>query len=638
MPPDVDQTARNSSLVDQLWERIGARLEPSFGRLETIVSYLFERPLSDSEVSEGLMIVNALSSKLATLGESSAATLIRSAATLLDRPAIGPSEAIGLAAILDDVRLVLDATVADRRIVTQDGPHVLVIGISVVEADEMMWVAIAQGMNVTHYQSSLRPVDAFDGAECAPEAVLVVLADPDLSNSQPLLRAIGLAYRGIPVVAMTPPNSLGQRASGVGQITTIMSLDTPPEKVMNELRLAAVRNKQSREIVVLGKGSDWVAAELNDNGLAARIERSAGAAFEAISAGGARAIIIVQDASTLTAVELTALLRSDISTRDAIIVVVADSTVLRHELFSAGADAVFGGRADIEDLIVLVRTKLNRPDSSALLSQSELPPHTLPWLSAVVLIERLLMGSMLKGTPVGLAVLEIPADRDGNLAESIAGEFRTRDVVGRHDGQHLVAALDGVSRQTMVSRMGKLVDHFGLGSFGTRVACLEFPLDGRSVDDLVAAGLETLDRARRADGPAVVGADWRPDRESPADVLIVDPDMILSAVLGATIERRGLRVEHQPDSLEALNYLTGNSKRPLPRLVLLEFEQQGVGGLQFLRQIKDSGNLGLKVIMLSSRAVEADMREAFELGVTDYVSKPFSTPLVLQRIQRALDD
>lgn len=155
----------------------------------------------------------------------------------------------------------------------------------------------------------------------------------------------------------------------------------------------------------------------------------------------------------------------------------------------------------------------------------------------------------------------------------------------------------------------------------------------------MTGGLRILDRVSSANGPIVAGADWRPHGERPADVLIVDPDEVLGSVLQATMERRGFRVEFEPNSLEGLRYLTGSTDRPLPRIVLLELQQQGVSGLQFLRQVGDAGNLGLtKVIVVSSRTIEAEMRQAFELGVEDFVAKPFSTPLLLHRIQRALED
>ena len=42
--------------------------------------------------------------------------------------------------------------------------------------------------------------------------------------------------------------------------------------------------------------------------------------------------------------------------------------------------------------------------------------------------------------------------------------------------------------------------------------------------------------------------------------------------------------------------------------------------------------------MLSSRTIEAECDRPSKLSMEDFVAKPFSTPLLLHRIQRALED
>ena len=75
----------------------------------------------------------------------------------------------------------------------------------------------------------------------------------------------------------------------------------------------------------------------------------------------------------------------------------------------------------------------------------------------------------------------------------------------------------------------------------------------------------------------------------------------------------------------------------LPRVVILELDQRGVDGLQLLRQLRESGLMGrVKVIVLSGRSQESDLKRAFELGADDFVTKPFSAPLLLHRVQKAV--
>lgn len=627
--------APTASLADFLWQRISARLELDFGGLEAIIANLFERPLSGSEVAEALRLSRSLSATLTKLGVGAAADLVRSTAIPMDQSDIGSKEAIALAAILDDARLALASTVADTRLTSETGNHLLVISSPQKQADDLMWVAIGQGLKVTYHENAMRPLAK---GERPPDMIVVAVPEPDLGQAYPLLRAISETYGSTPLIVLSPRSTLEQRLRGARLASTIVQIDTDPVDVLSELRLALARIKQSYEVVAIGKSSDWLSARLTANGLTARVERSPGAAFRAIAAGEARAIVIVQDAGSLTAVEMTALLRADIATREVTIVVVADKSVSTSDLFAAGADTVFGKDADLNDLTISVKSHLVRSVTAEARAAAQMKQVTLKWPPAVVLIERLLMGSMRRNSPVGFAVIQLEEDRNSNRDDQIVNEFRRGDVVARYDDRHLVIVLGGASRKTLVARMSSLVEQYKLRSVGGRIACLEFPIDGRSVQDLVTGGFRMLDRSSENKGPTVVGADWRPDGERPPDVLIVDPDMTLGSVLKATMERRGLHVEHEPDSLLAINYLTGETDRPLPRVVVLELEQQGVSGMQFLRQIRASGNLGfIKVVVLSSRTIEADMRQAFEMGVADYVAKPFSTPLLLHRIQRVLD-
>jgi DNA-binding response OmpR family regulator len=60
-------------------------------------------------------------------------------------------------------------------------------------------------------------------------------------------------------------------------------------------------------------------------------------------------------------------------------------------------------------------------------------------------------------------------------------------------------------------------------------------------------------------------------------------------------------------------------------------------GLAVLRRLARDGVLGrTRVIMLTAHSGEAEVVEALELGACDHVSKPFSVPILIQRIRRAL--
>ena len=220
----------------------------------------------------------------------------------------------------------------------------------------------------------------------------------------------------------------------------------------------------------------------------------------------------------------------------------------------------------------------------------------------------------------------------------ITNEFRNEDVISRIDDNHLAFVLQGVNEKVMMRRVQDIHRKYGVAVHNGRGAVVEFPADGRSLDDLLMSAHSLLAHSHEVDGPSVVGADWRLDASSAADILMVDPDETLGAVLAATLQRRGIKVELQPDSLHAIDHLTGVSGKPYPRIVILELDLLGVDGLQFLRSLREAGTMDrFKVLVLSARSRESDLRQAFELGVDDYVSKPFSTPLLMHRLGRMLD-
>jgi DNA-binding response OmpR family regulator len=89
----------------------------------------------------------------------------------------------------------------------------------------------------------------------------------------------------------------------------------------------------------------------------------------------------------------------------------------------------------------------------------------------------------------------------------------------------------------------------------------------------------------------------------------------------------------------------------VPDLILLDIMMPGVDGVEFVRRIRDAdqANSGkgeksiayeklrdVIIIMVSARGDIAQKAELSELGVADYISKPFSMELLEQRIVNAL--
>jgi CheY-like chemotaxis protein len=78
---------------------------------------------------------------------------------------------------------------------------------------------------------------------------------------------------------------------------------------------------------------------------------------------------------------------------------------------------------------------------------------------------------------------------------------------------------------------------------------------------------------------------------------------------------------------EALEYLKkskeGNNENPWPELILLDLNMPGMGGMEFLRQIKSSEDFNMiPVVILTTSDSEQDVLESYKLQAAGYVRKP----------------
>jgi DNA-binding response OmpR family regulator len=75
-----------------------------------------------------------------------------------------------------------------------------------------------------------------------------------------------------------------------------------------------------------------------------------------------------------------------------------------------------------------------------------------------------------------------------------------------------------------------------------------------------------------------------------------------------------------------------------PNLVILDVMMPGLSGIDVLRQVRaKTATKHLGVILLTARARDVDVDNAFATGATDYVIKPFSPRELLQRVKTVLD-
>ncbi len=116
-------------------------------------------------------------------------------------------------------------------------------------------------------------------------------------------------------------------------------------------------------------------------------------------------------------------------------------------------------------------------------------------------------------------------------------------------------------------------------------------------------------------------------------LLLVEDEPDLVDLLSFNLERAGYRVESALTGEDGLQ----TARRLHPDLVLLDLMLPGMDGLEVCRSLRQSAELrDTPVIMLTARGEEQDIVRGLELGADDYITKPFSTPVVLARIKAVL--
>jgi DNA-binding response OmpR family regulator len=113
-------------------------------------------------------------------------------------------------------------------------------------------------------------------------------------------------------------------------------------------------------------------------------------------------------------------------------------------------------------------------------------------------------------------------------------------------------------------------------------------------------------------------------------ILIVDDDALLRRSLALELGQAGYQTSTAACAEDALALV----QRTRPDLILLDVGLPGMDGLDALRYLRKDGDV--PVILVTARRRELDTVLGLELGADDYITKPFSSDVLLARIKAVL--
>ncbi len=113
-------------------------------------------------------------------------------------------------------------------------------------------------------------------------------------------------------------------------------------------------------------------------------------------------------------------------------------------------------------------------------------------------------------------------------------------------------------------------------------------------------------------------------------IALVDDDQNILTSVSLALEAEGFSVDKYLDGEQGLN---GINRRP-PDLLVLDIKMPRLDGMEVLERLRKTSNL--PVIFLTSKDDEVDEALGLRIGADDYIKKPFSQRLLIERIKALL--
>lgn len=589
----------------------------------------------------------------------------------------GPRDAAAILELSDavvELRACLDAGPASkatsaapqRTAIRSDGPFILLVDDDPVLADGLRLEAGRRDLRLEIAR------DTHQGLQLArrgPEAVLVGAADAGMENPFALMKELRAQFPSVPVIVLTGADVFTDRVEAV--------------------RLGAKRflRKPANPATVLEAVDEVVkSTRFNaDTVLAVDDDPSALAALAALLESQGKRVVAVRDAlefwdtlertlpdlvmldvgmPEVNGVELCQVLRADPRWSHLPVMFLTADTDPRTVglIFDAGGDDYLSKPLVGPELLARVSNRLERTKLLRRMVETDPITGTANQRTSAAQIEGFLASGKRFGEPVSIADVDVDGLRSLNdragytagdevlrwLGELLTRSFDAHDVVGRWAGQEFVIGMSGMSRADGVERLAAVLEEFrqhrfvdGNGeefsmSFSGGVA--QHPQDGEDLQVLQKAARSAVRAAKGAGGDRVVPAGWSVQDEAVVDVVVVEDDEALAGILQYGLATRAYRTLRFDDGEDAVQALQGPNPQIFARIVLLDWGLPSLDGLGVLRRLADTGVLSrTRVIMLTARDSETEVLQALDMGAYDHVSKPFSVPVLMKRIHRAME-
>jgi len=641
--------------------------------LEAAVSALLAGGLGEVQRTSAARDAHKLAGSLAMFGLEDGSDCARELEHSLKQPD-GPifSEVPRLAELALDLRECLDSAAAAPpeagRPATSDAGSLLIVSSDPELCERLSVEALGRDLQP---RSAATPAGARRLIESdSPDgAVLDVNFGQGVSEGLDLLADLAHRDPPVPVVVLTGSEALVDRVEVARRGARLFVARTrPATQVIAGVReqIGRVRSGDAKVLAVDDDPaiSSAVAAILESRGMSVTTLDDPLGFWELLEATEPDLLILDLDMPGLNGIDLCQAVRADGRFGQLPIVFLTGTTepAWVEQIFEAGADDFVAKPIVGPELATRVRNRLDRVRLYRDLAEKDGLTGVASRRGATGAIEALLASANRFGQPVAFALIDVDEFRDLNaglghttgdavlrrLGTLMAETFRSEDVIGRWGDNEFVLGMSGLARDDAVQRVAETLEVFRqewfTGHEGRRIqvsfsaGVAEYPGDGASLHQLDRAAADAVRAAKASGRDRVLPAGAHAEAEThPFDVVVVEDDEVLAGLLIDSLETRGYRTRWLKDGQDALTALSGAEPDVSPALVLLDVDLPGLDGLSVLRRLAEDDVLSrTRVILLTARAGEQEVVGALELGAFDYVAKPFSLPVLMQRVRSAM--
>ncbi len=120
-----------------------------------------------------------------------------------------------------------------------------------------------------------------------------------------------------------------------------------------------------------------------------------------------------------------------------------------------------------------------------------------------------------------------------------------------------------------------------------------------------------------------------------ANILIIEDHDAVRLLLGLTFKKQ-FNVVTKRDGLEGLAWLAAGN---FPDLIILDIQMPRLNGIGFLRQLRSSGMFNqIPVLLVSGNNDVNENAELFDLGILDFIPKPFNPTLLYEKVKTIISN